>query len=190
MAKMAISEGKAATKPIPQRLRLHPARLLYLFVVTLLVGIIYSEAQALLTNPASALDPSQLRKTPFWQAALAYPVYFAVACVLAIGAALLGWRLDRRYSALQEEQRHVETVAVAEAVVQRAQMEANQADAGHPHAMDQLRTKWWRNETGEDCRVHVVVNQDTPVDHSAHDGDSHGLPSYRIGLPVYRIWCL
>jgi hypothetical protein len=130
MAKTAAPEGKAATKPTPQRLRLHPARLLYLFVVTLLVGIIYSEAQALLTGPASVLDPSQLRKTLFWQAALAYPVYFAIACVLAIGAALLGWRLDRRYSALQKEQRHEETVAVAQAVVERAQMEGWMATPG------------------------------------------------------------
>lgn len=44
----------------PQRLRWHPVRLLYVFVATLVVGILYSEAQAILTDPSSALDPTQL----------------------------------------------------------------------------------------------------------------------------------
>ncbi len=131
MAKTATPSIKPAMKTVsPQRLRWHPARLLYLFVVTLLVGIIYSEAQALLTDPSSALDPSQLQHTFFWHLALTYPVYFAAACVLAVGAGVLGWRLDRRYSAVQEEQRHEETVAVAEAVVQRAQVEGRLATPG------------------------------------------------------------
>jgi tetratricopeptide (TPR) repeat protein len=105
--------------------------LLYLFVVTLIVGIVYSEVQALLTDPASALDPSQLRKTLFWQAAATHPIYFVAVCLLAVGAAVLGWRLDRRYAAQQQEQRHLETAAaaqvVAEAVVQRAQAEGQLA---------------------------------------------------------------
>jgi tetratricopeptide (TPR) repeat protein len=109
----------------PRLLRWHPARLLYLFVITLVAGILYSAVQALLTNPAATLDPTQLRKTLFWQAASAYPLYVAVACVLAVSTAVLGWRLDRRYSSLREEQRHQETAAtarvVAEQVVQRAQ---------------------------------------------------------------------
>jgi hypothetical protein len=97
----------------------------YLFAVTPLVGIVYSEVQALLADPASALDPSQLGKTLLWQAAVSYPLFFTAACVVAVVAAVLGWRLDRRYSSLQEEQRHQETAAtaqvVAEQVVQRAQ---------------------------------------------------------------------
>lgn len=108
-------------QPGSRWLRWHPARLLYLFVVTLVVGILYSEVQALLVSPASALDPSQLRGTFLWHVALTSPVPFGAACVVALGAAMLGWRLDRRYSALQEEQRHDETVALAEAVVHRAQ---------------------------------------------------------------------
>jgi tetratricopeptide (TPR) repeat protein len=107
--------------------------LLYIFVVTLLVGIVYSEAQALLTDPASALDPSQVRKTLFWQAAATYPLYFTAACMLAVGAAVLGWRLDRRYSSLQEERRHQETVAVAEQVVQRAQAGGSLVAKSIPH---------------------------------------------------------
>jgi tetratricopeptide (TPR) repeat protein len=114
-------------------LRWHPARLLYLFVVTLLVGIIYSEVQALLTDPASAIDPSQLRKTLFWQAAATHPLSFVAACVLAVGAAILGWRLDRRYAAQQAQARREETVAVAEQVVQRAQAGGMRATRTVPH---------------------------------------------------------
>jgi hypothetical protein len=98
--------------------RFHPARLLYLFLITLLVGILYSEIQALLTDPASALDPSQLQNTFFWRTALSYPAYFAAACILAVGAAALGWRLDQRYTALQADRQREETVV---AVMQRVQ---------------------------------------------------------------------
>jgi hypothetical protein len=114
-------------RPQPGRLRWHPARLLYIFLVALVGGIILNEVQAVLTNPASALDPAQLRNTLFWSVALSYPAYFAAVCVLAVGAAAVGWRLDRRYAALQKEQRHQETVAVAEAVVQRAQVDGRLA---------------------------------------------------------------
>jgi Tfp pilus assembly protein PilF len=116
------------TKPArPRLLRWHPARLLYVFVLTLLVGIAYSEVQALLTDPASALDPSQLQHTFFWHLALAYPVYFAAASALAVGAAVLGWRLDRRYAAQQQERQQEATVA---AVVERVQAEVRPAVAG------------------------------------------------------------
>jgi hypothetical protein len=69
---------------------------LYLFLVTLIMGILYSEVRALLANPASALDPGQLRTTFFWRLAAHAPLSFAVAAVLAVGAAFLGWRLDQR----------------------------------------------------------------------------------------------
>jgi hypothetical protein len=121
---------RAPNAPRPWRLRWHPVRLLYLFLVTLLVGVLYSEIQALLTDPASALDPSQLQNTFFWRTALSHPAYFAAACILAVGAAALGWWLDRRYAVLQKEQRHQETVAVAEAVVQRAQVDGRLAMSG------------------------------------------------------------
>jgi hypothetical protein len=97
----SVTTAVKANSKRPQRLRWHPPRLLYVFGVTLVVGIICSEVQALLTDPVAALDPAQLRKMLFWQAVLAYPLYFAAASVLAVGAALLGFRLDRRYSALQ-----------------------------------------------------------------------------------------
>src|SRR5215471_4971200 len=87
----------------PQRLRWHPARLLYVFLVTLLIGILFSEIQALLTDPSSVLDPTQARHTFFWNLVFAYPVFVAGAALVAIGAAILGWRLDQRYSQLQEE---------------------------------------------------------------------------------------
>lgn len=122
-AKPAVAPAAKATRP--QRLRWHPARLLYVFVVTLVVGIVYSEVQAVLADPSSALDPTQLQNTFFWHLAQAYPAYFAAACVLAVVAAVLGWRVERRYAAVQAEQRHQETAAtaqvVAEQVVQRAQ---------------------------------------------------------------------
>jgi tetratricopeptide (TPR) repeat protein len=114
-------------------LRWHPARLLYVFVVTLLVGIVYGEVHALLTNSSSALDPTQLRQTLFWQAAAAYPVYFTATCVLAVGAAVLSWRLDRRCATLQEEPRHRKTVAVAEQVMQRAQSGGQLVGKTIPH---------------------------------------------------------
>lgn len=101
-------------------LRWHPARLLYIFVVTLVVGILYSEAQALLAGPSSALDPAQLQTTFFWHLALIYPAYFAPAVVLAVGAAVLGWRVERRYAAVQAEAQREETVA---AVVRRVRTE-------------------------------------------------------------------
>jgi hypothetical protein len=71
--------------PQPRWLRWHPVRLLYLFVGTLVLGVLYSEVQALLADPAAALDPTQLRTTFFWHLACAYPVPFAAASVLAVG---------------------------------------------------------------------------------------------------------
>jgi hypothetical protein len=59
----------------PLRLRWRPAWLLYVFVANLVVGALYSEAQSLLANPSSALDPAQLRTTFFWRLALVYPIY-------------------------------------------------------------------------------------------------------------------
>jgi hypothetical protein len=79
------------------------------------------------TDPASALDPSQLRQTLFWQAATAYPIYVAAACVLAIGAAVLGWRLDRRYAVQQAERQQEATV------LQRAQAGGQRAARTIPH---------------------------------------------------------
>jgi tetratricopeptide (TPR) repeat protein len=112
------------------RLRWHPARLLYLFLVTLIVGILYSEIQALLTDPASALDPSRAKHTFFWSLALTYPAYMVGTAALAIGAAILGWRLDRRYSQQQVESQRAETAAVAEVVARRVQAEAHPATSG------------------------------------------------------------
>jgi tetratricopeptide (TPR) repeat protein len=105
-------------KPASGRLRWHPARLLYVFAVTLVIGILYSEAQAVLADPSSALNPVQLQSTSFWHFAVAYPVYFAGACVLAVGAAVLGWRVEQRYAAVQAEAQREETVV---AVLERAQ---------------------------------------------------------------------
>jgi hypothetical protein len=56
----AASSSLASRAKTPTGLRWHPARLLYLFLVTLIVGILYSEIQTLLANPASALDPGRL----------------------------------------------------------------------------------------------------------------------------------
>ncbi len=89
MANMAT-----APRPRPWRLRWHPARLLYLLVVPLVIGILYNVFQAVLSD-----------------AALTNPPVFAAACVLAVVVAVLGWRLDRRYAALQAEQQREETVA-------------------------------------------------------------------------------
>ena len=96
------TSSSTSSSPHSSGLRWHPARLLYLFVFSLLIGILFSEVQALLTNPASALDPTQARQTFFWNLAFTYPLYTSVAAALAVGAALVGWRLDQRYSMAQE----------------------------------------------------------------------------------------
>ncbi len=124
------SKIAAKTKPGAQWLRWHPVRLLYIFVVTLVVGILYSEAQAILADPSSALDPVQLKSTFFWHLALAYPAYFAAACVLAVGAAVLGWRVERRYAAMQAEVQREEAVVE---VVQRVQTGSQLVGKTIPH---------------------------------------------------------
>jgi tetratricopeptide (TPR) repeat protein len=93
----------------------------------LIVGILYSEIQALLTDPATALDPSQAKHTFFWNLALTYPASMVGAAALAIGAAILGWRLDQRYSQQQVERQRAETAAVAEVVARRVQAETRPA---------------------------------------------------------------
>jgi hypothetical protein len=49
----------------PQHLRWHPVRLLYTFAATLVVGILYSEVQALLANPSWGLNLEALKRTFF-----------------------------------------------------------------------------------------------------------------------------
>jgi hypothetical protein len=75
----------------------HPARLLYIFMIALLINLLYSLLQAILFAHSwtDVLALEQVQKTLLGQAATSYPYVFWTALALSLVAAGVGWYIDR-----------------------------------------------------------------------------------------------
>jgi tetratricopeptide (TPR) repeat protein len=88
----------------------HPARLFYLFVLAFIVGVPANYLFSLVTTGPASIPPfDQLYLV---QVAQAHPAVAAIAFVVALGLAVVGWRIDRRQSQelaqLAKDQRQTE----------------------------------------------------------------------------------